>query len=526
MSKKLVVDGLLVPIEKDTHAEYLLAAATRLNVSATDIALNKVLFKSLNTVDKKQFFYELSLVIQVSHAFENKDQFVEYADNSLFLSKKEPVKPRPIIIGFGPAGMFAALALIERGQPPIIFERGKTIEQRHLDIQKFLKNRLLLPESNIQFGEGGAGLYSDGKIFSGVNNSVYTKKVLDTFVAFGAPPEIRFINKPHLGTDMLCTIVANIKKYILEHGGELHYNSKMTDIMINNGKCSAIVINDAKEYPVSSVYLAIGNSARDTFMLLHRKGIVLESKTVSMGVRIEHPAQTINFMQYGEKYQNFPGLGAANYSFTYTNRNIHRTVYTFCMCPGGEVVNASSEEGMLAINGMSYAARNAAFSNSAIVVTGMLDDFKSNHPLAGIFFQREIERKAFLAGGGNWKAPAQNLKDFLQKKQSATLKINSFKMGAHSVSLDTIFPSFICTMLREAFNVWKTEHPIFVSDEALLFGAETRTSSPVRIKRRKNFESVSLRNLYPIGEGSGYSGGINSAAIDALRAVEKVIEIH
>jgi len=519
----IIVSGILVPVEEDKPEAYLQAAANKLNAPAQDISIVKILFKSPVCTDPQQFYYELSLVIRVPAAYENKENFAAYAENLFPLPKKAPPGPRPVVVGFGPAGMFSAIALVDHGLAPLIFERGKSLENRHSDIRNFLINRTLDPESNIQFGEGGAGLYSDGKLFSRPNNSAYANKVLDTFIRFGAPPAIRYLYKPHLGTDVLCAIVANIRNYVVSHGAEIHYESKMTDIVVRKDACAGIVINNSGEYLSSSIYLALGNSARDTFEILHKKGIVVQPKPVSIGVRIEHPSQTINLMRYGRKYQNFPGLGAASYSFTFTNRSTNRHVYTFCMCPGGEVVNASSEPGMLALNGMSYSARNSAFSNSAILVSLNLPDYKSKHPLAGIAFQRDIERKAFLAGGSRWETPAQNLSDFLRRKPSAAVIRNSCKMGTHTATMDSIFPAFICETLREAFSAWKTESPMFVTDEAVLLGTETRSSSPVRLKRRKNFESVNMRNLFFIGEGSGYTGGINSAAIDAIRAVESVL---
>jgi uncharacterized protein len=522
--QELIVDGLLIPVEKDGPEEYKKAASRRLDLPEPEIAIVKILFKSLIASDKEQFFYEVSLVARVSDACENKDNFIPYREQLLPTPRKSPPGsgPRPVIIGFGPAGMFAALALIEHGQMPLIFERGKNLEERHVDVKRFITDRVLAPESNIQFGEGGAGLYSDGKLFSRPNNSAYANKVLDTFIRFGAPPAIRYTFKPHIGTDVLCTITANIRNHIVAQGGEIRYDSKLTDLIVSEGSCSGVVINGSDQYPASGIYMAIGNSARDTFEMLHKKGIVLEPKPVSIGVRIEHPTEAINLMRYGVKYRAFPGLGAASYSFSFTNRKTKRHTYTFCMCPGGEVVNASSEEGMLALNGMSYSARNSAFSNSAILVTLETADYQSGHPLSGVAFQRAIERKAFLAGGSHWKTPAQNLTDFLRRKQSAAIRRTSCAMGTHSASMDTIFPAFICETFRDAFASWKAEYPLFVSDEAVLMGAETRTSSPVRIKRRKNFESVTMKNLYPIGEGSGYSGGINSAAVDAIRAVEMI----
>lgn len=432
---------------------------------------------------------------------------------------------RPIIIGFGPAGMFAALELVDCGIKPLIFERGKKIEERSQDIQKFITNRELDPESNIQFGEGGAGSYSDGKLFSRKKNSVPLNKVLDVFIKFGAPEEIKHISKPHLGTDVLCAIVKNMRNYILERGGEIFYSSRMTDILITDAKALGVVINDQKEYHASTIYLALGHSARDSFEMMCRKGIAIEQVPISVGVRIEHPAKIINLIRYGNEYKDSPGTGAANYSFTYTNREKGRGVYTFCMCPGGEIINASSQDGMMVTNGMSYSSRSSEFSNSAIVVTCHTRDYKSTDPLAGIDFQKKIEQKAFNCAERKWSVPAQNLLDFLEGRNSSDLNKNSYKMGAVAVRMNEIFPEFVCQMLVTAFNKWKEEYPLFVSSHAILLGAETRTSSPVRIKRNEGHESVSTRNLYPIGEGSGYTGGITSSATDAIKAVQATMAV-
>ncbi len=428
-----------------------------------------------------------------------------------------------MIVGFGPAGMFAALELIERGLKPLIFERGKKIEERDRDVQHFIKARILDTESNIQFGEGGAGSYSDGKLFSRINNSPYACKVLDTFVAFGAPADIGQIRKPHLGTDVLCRIVRNIREYILERGGEIHYSAKLTDLLVSKGAVAGVVINGELEYSTDALFLAIGHSARDTFALLHRKGVTLEQKPISVGMRIEHPAELINRVRYGLNEGESARLGAATYSFNHTNRKTGRGVYTFCMCPGGEIVNASSENGLLVLNGMSYSNRGSAFSNSALVVNCHIQDYPSAHPLAGIDFQQAIERKAFEAAGGQWAAPAQNLMDFLAGRLSTTLNVNSFKMGVVPADMNSIFPKFVCDELMVACEAWKGEYPLFVSDQAILLAAETRTSSPVKITRDERGESVSLKKLYPIGEGAGYAGGITSSAIDALKGVERCL---
>jgi uncharacterized protein len=515
--------NLRIPVEKDGRGEYIKAASEKLNVSEADISIVKMLGKKLDASDQAQFYYDISLAVNVSDDYENINNLPVYTEITAKERESKACIERPVVIGFGPAGMFAALELISYGLKPVIFERGKSLEERDFDVLKFKKERLLDPESNIQFGEGGAGSYSDGKLFSRKNNTEYNNSVLDTFIKFGAPEEIGYISKPHLGTDVLCGIVRNIRNYILDHGGEIHYSSKMTDMIVSDNAVAGVVINSEKEYSCSSLYLAVGHSSRDTFEMLHNKGIHLEQKPISVGLRIEHPMEVINHMRYGDKYKDFPGLGAALYSLNYTDRKIKRGVYTFCMCPGGEVVNASSEHGMLVVNGMSYSARASEFSNAAIVVTCHTDDYSSTDPMAGIEFQKNIEQKAFNAGGGKWGVPAQNLPDFLNRKVSDKLNINSCATETVAADIHEIFPAFVNDSLVTAFKTWEKTYPSFVSSHAILMGAETRTSAPLRITRTKKFESVSVRNLYPIGEGSGYTGGITSSAADAIRAVEAVM---
>ena len=517
---ELIISGLRVPVENDGPVEYLKAAALRLNLPCGELELVRIISKVPVFGDQQQFYYQLSLAVRVPAGFSNTEGLPAYVPGPARTYPPAQAGPRPVIVGFGPAGMFAALELLAYGLKPLIFERGKKLEERHLDVQRFIGARVLDPESNIQFGEGGAGSYSDGKLFSRINNSPYASRVLETFIRFGAPAEIGYVSKPHLGTDVLRRIVLNVRNYILERGGEIYYGAKVTDILIAGGRAAGVVVNGSAEYAGSGVFFAPGNSARDTFGMLHEKGVSLEAKPVSVGVRLEHPADKINLIRYGAKYRAFPGIGAAAYSFNYTDRKAGRGAYTFCMCPGGEVVNASSEEGGLALNGMSYAARASAFSNAAIVVTCGAADYGPGHPLAGAEFQKAIERRAFLAGGGDWRAPAQNLPDFLEGRPSAVLNGSSYKMGLRSADLAAIFPAFVTETLRAAFKKWAGECPLFVAGDAMLMGPETRTSSPVKIKRGDNFESASLPGLYPIGEGSGYTGGITSAASDAIRAVD------
>jgi len=516
----LILNNLRIPVEKDGVAEYLKVVSDKLEISQGSISFIKILSKSLDSRGKKQFYYEISVVVRVPEDFANKENFALYVEDVEQPKKTIKIKDRPIIIGFGPAGMFAALELIDLGLKPIVFERGKTIEERDADVQKFIKQRELDPESNIQFGEGGAGSYSDGKLFSRIKNSKEVNKVLDTFIKFGAPQEIGYISKPHLGTDVLCKIVKNIRNYVLENGGEIHYSSKMTDLIISDDKVLGVVINGNKEYLSSHVYLAVGHSARDTFELVHKKGIHIEQKPISVGVRIEHPSELINLIRYGSKYKDFKGVGAATYSFTHTDKKIGRGIYSFCMCPGGEIVNASSENGLLAVNGMSYSSRSSEYSNSAIAVTCNTSDYNSSDPLAGIEFQKEIERNAFCAGGGRWHAPAQNLMDFLSGKLSDKLNKSSYKMGLMPADMSKILPKFVCEALFIAFDKWKKDYPLFVSEHGVLLAPETRTSSPIRIVRNERYGSVNMKGLYPIGEGSGHAGGITSSAVDAIKAVE------
>lgn len=520
---KLLLIDLRIPVEKDGRDEYVRAAAQKMNVCGDSLAIVKMLSKTLDAGDQEQFYYAVSLVISTSDSFENRENLPLYIEKTAKERESRTSAERPVVIGFGPAGMFAALELIAYGLKPIIFERGKKLEERAIDVEKFRKEKVLDPESNIQFGEGGAGSYSDGKLFSRKTNTEYINKVLDTFIKFGAPEEIGYVSKPHLGTDLLCGIVRNIRNHVLEQGGEIHYSAKMTDVLFSNNAVAGVVINGEKEYHCSSLYLALGHSARDTFEMLRGKGLCLEQKPISIGVRVEHPVEVINHMRYGDKYQDFAGIGAATYSLSYTDRKIGRGVYTFCMCPGGEVVNASSEHGMLVVNGMSYSRRASAFSNAAIVVTCQTEDYCSADPLAGIELQKSIEQKAFHAGGGKCAVPAQNLPDFLSRKVSGSLNGNSCATGTVAADMHEIFPAFVSDALVSAFAAWKKTYPVFVSAHAILIGAETRTSAPLRITRSQKFESVNIRNLYPIGEGSGYTGGITSSAADAIRAVEAVM---
>lgn len=517
----LIIEHLVIPFENDHRREYIRLAALQLGLPEEKIQLERILSKTLNIKNKEQFYYELVLEFWVPEDFDSGGSIV-------FKAKRagKPIKPgntanRPIVIGFGPAGMFAALELIEYGLKPLIFERGRRIEERVVDVERFMTQRELNPESNVQFGEGGAGSFSDGKLFSrGYKNTHYIQRVLETLIRFGAPEEIAYMGKPHLGTDIIRHIVMNIRNYILNHGGEIQFNSMMTDILISGGIAKGIEVNHTREYASSRIYLAPGHSSRETYELLLKRGVALEQRALSIGMRIEHPIELVNRMRYGNKYATHPSLGAASYSMHHTDRKTRRGVYTFCMCPGGEVINASSRQGMLVVNGMSYAARSSPYSNAALIVGCRAEDYPDHTALAGMYFQKEIERKAYIAGGGNWSVPGQNLFHFLGISQDEHLNANSCRQGAIAADMRDIYPSFVIEELQRAFTRWKEEEPLYVSEQAILLAAETRASSPVRIIRDEHFQSLTVRNLHPIGEGSGYTGGITSSAADALKAVE------
>lgn len=518
-----IINKIQVPIEDDGLGSYIQALSHKMGVSLDRVQIIKILSKDLDLRDQTQFYYRMSFAVRIEGNYRNRIGF------SVFKEAEAEELPqlqgeRPIIVGFGPAGMFAALEFVDRGLKPIIFERGKKIEERHIDVQKFIRKGLLDENSNIQFGEGGAGSYSDGKLFSRRNNNTgYVNRVLETFVRFGADPEIVYISKPHLGTDVLCSIVRNIRHYLVERGVEIHYSTIIQDIVIEDGCAQAVCTQNGEHYTSNAIFVATGHSARDTYEMLHERGVRLEQRPISIGLRIEHPVHEINLFRYGQKYVDYPQLESAAYSVNYTNRDMKRGVYTFCMCPGGEVVNASSEQGHLVVNGMSYSGRDSHHSNGALVVTCHPTDYCDDHPLAGIKLQRKIERATYLASKGTWKAPAQKLVDFINDKPSEDMPENSFKHGLYPADMREIFPTFIIEQLESAFAEWQVSFPLFLTNNAVLMAAETRTSSPVRILRDTHYESISVKNLFPIGEGSGHTGGITSSAADGVKAVYKFV---
>ena len=435
-------------------------------------------------------------------------------------SSQKPAAVRPVIVGCGPAGLLCGLMLARAGYRPILLERGGPVEERMQIVDTFWKTGKLDPETNVQFGEGGAGTFSDGKLNTLVKDPHGLHAlVLDEFIRAGAPPQIRYMNKPHLGTDALTSIVRNIRREIREYGGELRFHSRVSSLLTGaDGALAGVVVNDEESIRTTAAVFAIGHSARDTFRMLLDAGAQMEQKPFAIGVRIEHPQAMINDAQYGGP---LPDGRAADYKLTYKAMD-GRSVYTFCMCPGGYVVNASSAPGMLAVNGMSYQARDGENANSAVIVSVRPDDFESTHPLAGVRFQQEWERRAFLEGQG--KVPIQLFGDFRSGQVSTGFGEVQHNGRGEAVfgDLHRCLPAYVCRDLTEGIVAFGEKISGFDRPDAILSGVETRTSSPVRILRDENLQSCTIRGLFPCGEGAGYAGGITSAAMDGIRCAEAV----
>jgi uncharacterized FAD-dependent dehydrogenase len=429
---------------------------------------------------------------------------------------------RPVVIGTGPCGLFAGLLLAQMGFRPIILERGKSVRERTQDTWGLWRKAVLDPESNVQFGEGGAGTFSDGKLYSQVKDPRHLgRKVLDEFVKAGAPPEILYVAKPHIGTFRLVGIVETLRETIHGLGGEIRFQCKVEQVEIEQGQVRGVLLANGERIAADHVILAVGHSARDTFQMLYDRGVHIEAKPFSIGFRIEHPQSLIDRARYGKNAGN-PLLGAADYKLVHHSRN-GRSVYSFCMCPGGTVVAATSEPGRVVTNGMSQYSRNERNANSGIVV-GITPDDYPGHPLAGIAFQRQWESRAYEAGGGNYCAPAQCVGDFLAGRPSTELgtAAPSYQPGVRMTSLDTCLPDYAIEAIREALPAFGKQIRGFAMEDAVLTGVETRTSSPIRILRNAEYQSVNTRGLYPAGEGAGYAGGILSAAIDGIEVAEAV----
>jgi len=423
----------------------------------------------------------------------------------------------------GPAGMFAGLILARNGYKPIIIERGQNIDDRTKIVESFWRTGKLDTESNVQFGEGGAGTFSDGKLMTRIKD-YRCDYVLEELINAGAQSEIIYKSKPHIGTDVLKKVVKNIRETIIGLGGEIRFNSKLEDIIVKNSKLKGVIIN-GETLPCEALILAIGHSSRDTYEMLYKNNVFMIQKPFAIGVRVEHNQKMINKNQYG-KFAEHPRLKAAEYKLTYTSKELNRSVYSFCMCPGGKVVAAASENGRLVVNGMSYSARDGENSNSAIVVSVGPDDFEGNSPLAGIEFQRRYEELAFKIAGGNYFAPVQLVEDFLNDRVSKNIGNvkPTYMPGYEFCDLKMCLPECVVKSLKEAFVKFDKKIEGFAGKDSIFTGIETRTSSPIRIQRNDNMQSVSVMGLYTAGEGAGYAGGIVSAAVDGIKVAESIIK--
>ncbi len=513
-----------------TEDDLLWKLAKMLHIPRQDILDYQIRKQSIDARKKPELYYVYTVDVKVSKEQQvlkrQKDKNITEVQEKSYVFPTIgtiPMKERPVIVGSGPAGLFCAYLLAEHGYRPIVLERGASVEERIRDVEAFWETGALNFASNVQFGEGGAGTFSDGKLNTLVKDaSGRNKKVLEIFVENGAPAEILYQSKPHIGTDLLTHVVRNMRNRIIAWGGEVYFHTQFIDFKEDSeGKLEAItVLSEGKEhvYPTQTLVLAIGHSARDTFSMLHHKRVAMTAKAFAVGVRIEHPQNMINASQYGEgcPYK----MPAAAYKVATTLEN-NRGVYSFCMCPGGYVVNASSEEGCTAVNGMSYHARDGQNANSAIIVTVTPEDYGMEHPLSGMYFQRELEQKAYALGQG--KVPVQRFGDFCENR--VTQKLGAIKpqiKGGYVLSnVREIFPSEISASIEEGIKSFDKLIQGFANDDAVLSGVESRTSSPIRIQRNEELQ-IENTGIYPCGEGAGYAGGITSAAMDGIKVAEQI----
>eukprot|EP01090_Pellita_catalonica_P004560 TRINITY_DN1437_c0_g2_i4.p1 TRINITY_DN1437_c0_g2~~TRINITY_DN1437_c0_g2_i4.p1 ORF type:complete len:519 (-),score=89.29 TRINITY_DN1437_c0_g2_i4:2455-4011(-) len=515
MVKELQLRVNLVEERKDNILQ--LKAAKKLGISIADITSVKVLRKSIDARKKEVIFnYKVAVYINEPQP-DTPDYIFEYQD----VSNAKEIH----IVGFGPAGMYAALRCIELGYKPIVLERGKNVQDRRRDLRAINQFHEVNPDSNYCFGEGGAGTYSDGKLYTRSLKRGDVRKIFENLVYHGATDQILVDAHPHIGTNKLPKIIQNIRETILKHGGEVHFETRVTDFIVKNNKLQAIQLQNGTEMAVNAVVLATGHSARDIYELLHKKDILLKAKSFAMGVRVEHPQEIIDQIQYSCSGQRDELLPAAAYSLVHQVGN--RGVYSFCMCPGGFIVPAATANGEVVVNGMSPSRRNNKFANSGIVVEINVDKdlpkYEKYGVLKGLQYQKDLEKLAFNAGGRSQVAPAQRLTDFVEGRLSSSLNDCSYQPGLNSSPLHSLLPKLIGSRLRKGFAAFGQKMHGYYTAEANIVGVESRTSSPVNIPRKENLEHPQIEGLFPCGEGGGYAGGIISAAMDGERCAEAAI---
>lgn len=526
----LKLTGLKLPLDFKKE-DLRRVAAQKLRLPESAVVSATLAKKSVDARRKDQVHFVCAVEAEIDGNEEKilarrRDSSVQKAQPYRYdLPRGEKLSQRPVVVGFGPAGMFAALLLAQCGQNPIVLERGMPVEERERSVTRLWKDRVLDPESNVQFGEGGAGTFSDGKLTTGTGDG-RIRKVLEELVRSGAPEEILYEAKPHIGTDKLPGVVRSIRERVIALGGEVRFSTKAVGFLLQEGKLTGLRLRTPSGEEVlecSQVILAVGHSARDTFEELHRLGLPMEAKAFSVGARIEHPASLIDRAQYGT-FAGHPALGAADYKLSCHLEN-GRGVYTFCMCPGGYVTGAASELGGVVTNGMSPWARDGKNSNAALLVGVTPEDYGQEGPLAGIGFQRRIEQAAFRLAGGDYSAPAQRVADFLAGVPSKSFGgvAPTYEPGVALTDLTHCLPGFVADSMRAALPILGRRLRGFDDGDAVLTAPETRSSSPVRVLRGENFQSPLAQGLYPCGEGAGYAGGIVSAAVDGLRCAEAVM---
>jgi uncharacterized FAD-dependent dehydrogenase len=504
------------------------AILQRLGINAADLAGYSIYRRGYDARKKKAIVFVYTLDVEVAHEAALLQKKLPHVAPSPDMGYRyvarapQDLAERPVVIGLGPCGIFAGLLLAQMGFKPIILERGKEVRERTKDTWGLWRKGKLDPESNVQFGEGGAGTFSDGKLHSGIKDPRFLgRKVMAEFVKAGAPEEIMYVSKPHIGTFRLVGMVEQMRHEMEQLGAEIRFQSRVEDIEISDGQVQAVLLADGTRIATNHVVLAVGHSARDTFEMLHKRGVYMEAKPFSIGFRIEHPQSVIDRARFGANAGN-ELLGAADYKLVHHASN-GRAVYSFCMCPGGTVVAATSEEGRVVTNGMSQYSRNERNANSGIVVGITPDDYPGD-VLAGVELQRQLESRAFELGGRNYNAPAQRVGDFLAGRPSTQLGevVPSYTPGVTPTDLSTALPGYAIEAIREALPAFDKQIKGFAMEDALLTGVETRTSSPVRIKRGDDYQSINIKGLYPAGEGAGYAGGILSAGVDGIEVAEAV----